>query len=74
MQHGCEELWHFGKEFYATGMQPLMQRWKKCMLIYNRLPNEIKSVKSMVKLKKILSELLLEKSFCSEKEFMTVDS
>ena len=24
----CEELWHFSKEFYATSIQLLMQRWK----------------------------------------------
>jgi hypothetical protein len=37
------------------------------------LPSEIKSVKSIIKLKKILSNLLLEKSFYSVEEFMTVD-
>jgi hypothetical protein len=34
----------------------------------------IKSVKSIIKFKKILRNFLLEKSFYSEDEFMTVDS
>jgi len=26
-----EELRHFGKEFYNTGIQLLMERWEKCV-------------------------------------------
>jgi hypothetical protein len=44
------------------------------VLVYNKLPSEIKSVKSIITFKKILSNFLLEKSFYSVEEFMTVDS
>jgi hypothetical protein len=44
------------------------------VLIYNKLPSEIKSVKSIIKFKKILSNFLLEKNFYLVEEFMTVDS
>jgi hypothetical protein len=43
------------------------------VLIYNKLPSEIKSVQSIRKFKKLLSSFLLEKSFYSMEEFMTVD-
>jgi hypothetical protein len=42
------------------------------VLVYNKLPSKIKSVKSIIKFKKILSNFLLEKSFYSVEEFMTV--
>jgi hypothetical protein len=41
-------------------------------LIYNKLPSEIKSVQSIRKFRKLLSSFLLEKSFYSLEEFMTV--
>jgi hypothetical protein len=44
------------------------------VLVYNKLPSEIRSVKSIIKFKKILRNFLLEKSFYSVEEFMTVDS
>jgi hypothetical protein len=44
------------------------------VLVYNKLPNGIKSVKSITKFKKMLSNFVLEKSFYSVEEFMTVDS
>jgi hypothetical protein len=44
------------------------------VLVYNKLPSEIKSVNSIIKFKKILRNFLLEKSFYSVEEFMTVDS
>jgi hypothetical protein len=44
------------------------------VLVYNTLPREIKSVKSIIKFKKILRNFLLEKSFYSVEELMTVDS
>ena len=44
------------------------------VLVYNKLPSEIKSVKSIIKFKKVLRNFLLEKSFHSVEEFMTVDS
>ena len=32
LEHGvCEGLWCVRKEFYVTGIQHLMQRWKKCI-------------------------------------------
>jgi hypothetical protein len=32
LKHGVhEELRRFGKEFYATGLQRLMSRWKECV-------------------------------------------
>jgi hypothetical protein len=43
------------------------------VLVYNKLPNKIKSVKSIIKFKKILSNFLLEKSIYLVEEFMTVD-
>jgi hypothetical protein len=43
------------------------------VLVYNKLPSEIKSVMSIIKFKKILRNFLLEKSYSVE-EFMTVDS
>jgi hypothetical protein len=42
------------------------------VLIYNKLPSEIKSVKSIIKFTKLLNNFLLEKSFSSVKEFMAV--
>jgi hypothetical protein len=44
------------------------------VLVYNKLPTDIKSVKSEIKFKKILRNFLLEKSFYSVEEFMTVYS
>jgi hypothetical protein len=44
------------------------------VLVYNKLPSQIKSVKSIIKFKKILSNFPLEKSFYSVEEFMAVDS
>jgi hypothetical protein len=44
------------------------------VLVYSKLPSEIKSVKSIIKFKKVLRNFLLEKSFYSVEEFMTVDS
>jgi hypothetical protein len=44
------------------------------VLVYNKLPSEIKSVKSTIKFKKILSNFLCEESFYSVEEFMAVDS
>jgi hypothetical protein len=44
------------------------------VLIYIKLPSESKSVRSIIKFKKILSNFLLEKSFYSVEEFMTVES
>jgi hypothetical protein len=44
------------------------------VLVYNKLPSKIKSVKSVIKFKKIVSNFLLEKSFYSVEEFITVDS
>jgi hypothetical protein len=44
------------------------------VLVYNKLLSEIKSVKSIIKFKKIFRNFLLEKSFYSVEEFMTVDS
>jgi hypothetical protein len=45
------------------------------MLIYNKLrvSNEIKSVTFTMKFKKILINFLLEESFYSVEEFMTID-
>jgi hypothetical protein len=43
------------------------------VLIYNKLPSEIKSVKSISKFRKLLSNFLFENSFYSMEEFMTVD-
>jgi hypothetical protein len=43
------------------------------VLIYNKLPSEIKSVQSIRKFKKLLSSLLLEKNFYSMEEFMMAD-
>jgi hypothetical protein len=44
------------------------------VLVYNKLPSKIKSVKSIIKFKKILRNFLLENSFYSVEEFMTVNS
>jgi hypothetical protein len=44
------------------------------VLVYNKLPSKIKSVKVHNKIQKILRNFLLEKSFYSVEEFMTVDS
>jgi hypothetical protein len=44
------------------------------VLVYNKLPSEIKSVKSITTFKKIFSNFLLEKGFYSVEEFMTADS
>jgi hypothetical protein len=45
------------------------------VLVYDKLPSEIKSVvKLIIKFKKMLGNFLLEKSFYSVEEFMTVDS
>jgi hypothetical protein len=44
------------------------------VIIYNKQPSEIKSVKSIIKFKKILSNFLREKSFYSAEEFMTAGS
>jgi hypothetical protein len=44
------------------------------VLVYNKLPSKIKSVKSIIKFKKMLRNFLLEKGFYSVEEFMTVDS
>jgi hypothetical protein len=43
------------------------------VLIYNKLPSKIKSVQSIRKFMKLLSSFLLDKSFHSVEEFMTVD-
>jgi ASC-1-like (ASCH) protein len=43
------------------------------VLIYNRLPSEIKDIKSTTLFKKTLTKSLLEKSFYSVEEFMTAD-
>jgi hypothetical protein len=43
------------------------------VLVYTKLHSEIKSDKSIIKFKKILRNFLLEKSFYSVEEFMTVD-
>jgi hypothetical protein len=43
------------------------------VLLYNKLPSEIKSVQSIRIFKKLLSSFLLEKSFYLAKAFMTVD-
>jgi len=43
------------------------------VLIYYKLSHEIKSVKCVMKFKKILIGFLLEKSFYSVEPFMTVD-
>jgi hypothetical protein len=43
------------------------------VLVYNKLPSEIKSIKSIIKFKMTLRNFLLEKSFYSVEEFMTVD-
>jgi hypothetical protein len=45
----------------------------KGVLVYNKIPSEIKSVKSIMKFKKILRNFLLERSFYLVEEFMTVD-
>jgi hypothetical protein len=44
------------------------------VLIYNKLSNEIKSIKYITKFKKILTNFLLEKSFYSVEEFVTTNS
>jgi hypothetical protein len=44
------------------------------VLIYNKLPSEIKSVKSIIRFRKVLSKFLLEESFYSVEEFMMVYS
>jgi CRISPR/Cas system CMR subunit Cmr6 (Cas7 group RAMP superfamily) len=41
------------------------------VLIYNKLPSEIKGIKSTTLFKKTLTEFFLEKSFYSVEEFMT---
>jgi hypothetical protein len=43
------------------------------MLLYYKLSHEIKSVKCIMKLKKILIGFLLEKSFYSLEPFITLD-
>jgi hypothetical protein len=43
------------------------------VLVYNKLPSEIKNVKSIIKFKKILINFLLEKSCYSVEAFTTVD-
>jgi hypothetical protein len=43
------------------------------VLIYNKVPSEIKSVQSIRKFKKLLSSFLLEKSFYLVEEFMMAD-
>jgi hypothetical protein len=44
------------------------------VLIYNKVPSEIKSVKSIIKFKKILSNFLLEKTYYLVEEYMTAYS
>jgi hypothetical protein len=43
------------------------------VLIYSKLPSEIKSIQSIREFKKLLSRVLLEKSFYLVEEFMMVD-
>jgi hypothetical protein len=43
------------------------------VLIYNRLPSEIKDIKSTTLFKKTLTKFLLEKSFYSVEEFMAAN-
>jgi hypothetical protein len=43
------------------------------VLIYNKIPSEIKSVQSRRKVQKLLSSFLHEKNFYWVEEFMTVD-
>jgi len=43
------------------------------MFIYNKLSNEIKSVTCIMKFKKILIHFLLENSFYSVEEFVTIE-
>jgi hypothetical protein len=43
------------------------------VLIYNKLPSEIKSIQAIRKFKKLLTSFLLEKSFYSVEEYVMVD-
>jgi hypothetical protein len=44
------------------------------MLIFDKLSSEIKNIEPIMKFKEILCTFLIEKSFYSIEEFMTMDS